>query len=243
MISAETDRFVTAITLTSQLRVELVKTDFSDEWPCFSAWTSTRGEEATPQARAGLINRLIKDRHGTPFEHMDITFRVTAPIFVWREHHRHRMASYNEESGRYKKLSPVFYVPDDLRPLQAVPGTKQMDYVVAPGTADQYLLVEGAFRAACESSYRQYEAMLDAGILREVARMVLPVSIMSTCIVKMNARSLMNFLSLRVDSPDSKFPSKPMREINYIADSYEHHFAQYAPMTHQAFVSAGRVAP
>lgn len=231
------------VQFTSQLSVELVKTDFSDEWPCFSAWTSTRGEEATPQARAGLINRLIKDRHGTPFEHMDITFRVTAPIFVWREHHRHRMASYNEESGRYKKLAPVFYLPDEKRPLQTVEGSRQMDYQVAPGTDDQYAMLQAAFRATCESSYRQYEAMLDAGILREVARMVLPVNIMSTCIVKMNARSLMNFLSLRVESPDATFPSKPMREINYVADAYEQHFAQLAPMTHRAFVDNGRVAP
>jgi thymidylate synthase (FAD) len=234
---------MTDIRLSSQLTVELVKTDFSDEWPCFSAWTSTRGDEATPEARAGLINRLIKDRHGTPFEHMDITFRVTAPIFVWREHHRHRMASYNEESGRYKKLAPVFYLPDDTRPLVAVPGTKQMDYITARGSTDQHHLIEGAFRATCESSYRAYEAMLDAGILREVARMVLPVNIMSTCIVKMNARALMNFLSLRVDSPDATFPSKPMREINIVADAYEQHFAAHAPMTHQAFIDNGRVAP
>lgn len=231
------------VCLTSEMSVELVKTDFSDKWPCFSAWTSTRGDEATPQARAGLIYRLIKDRHGTPFEHMDITFRVTAPIFVWREHHRHRMASYNEESGRYKKLAPVFYLPDGLRPLQQVPGSKSMDYQVAPGTDDQYALLQAAFRATCEDSYQQYEAMLDAGILREVARMVLPVNIMSTCIVKMNARALMNFLSLRVDSPDSWFPSKPMREINVIAAEYEGHFAAHAPVTYSAFVSNGRVAP
>lgn len=231
------------VEFTSDLRVELVKTDFSDEWPCFSAWTSTRGDEATPQARAGLIGRLVKDRHGTPFEHMDITFRVTAPIFVWREHHRHRMASYNEESGRYKKLAPVFYLPAAGRPLVQVEGSKQMDYRIESGTPQQYDVLRRTIGATCEYAYRSYEYMLDNGIVREVARMVLPVNIMSTCIVKMNARSLMNFLSLRVDSPDATFPSKPMREINYIADAYEQHFAQSAPITHQAFVDNGRVAP
>lgn len=228
---------------TSELKAELVKTDFSDDWPCFSAWTSTRGEEATPEARAGLINRLIKDRHGTPFEHMDITFRVTAPIFVWREHHRHRMASYNEESGRYKKLAPVFYWPAADRPLQAVEGSKSMDYQVEQGTPGQRAHVRNAFREACAVAYDRYESMLTAGILREVARMVLPVNIMSTCVVKMNARSLMNFLSLRVDSPDATFPSKPMREINDVADTYERYFAAHAPITHRAFVDNGRVAP
>lgn len=231
------------ITLTSQMPVELVKTDFSDEWPCFAAWTSTRGNEATPEARAGLINRLIKDRHGTPFEHMWATFRVTAPIFVWREHHRHRMASYSEESGRYKQLAPVFYLPNEVRPLVQVANSKQMDYQVAPGTSVQHALMESGFRATCERSYRTYEALLDADILREVARMVLPVNIMSTCIVTMNSRALMNFLSLRVESTEATFPSKPMREINYIADEYERHFAEHAPITHRAFVDNGRVAP
>lgn len=234
---------VTEIELTDQIVVEMVKTDFSDEWPCYSAWTSTKGDEATPEVRTRLIRRLITDRHGTPFEHMDMTFRVTAPIFVWREHHRHRMASYNEESGRYKVLRPLFYLPSELRPLQTVEGSKPMDYIVAPGTSDQYAMLQAAFRATCESSYRQYEAMLDQGIIKEVARMVLPVNIMSTCVVKMNARSLMNFIALRTRDERARFPSKPMYEIELVARAYEVFFSRYAPVTYQAFNDNGRVAP
>ena len=65
----------------------------------------------------GLINYLMRDRHGSPFEHSSMTFFVQAPIFMWREHFRHRIASYNEESGRYRELRPVFYVPGPDRRL------------------------------------------------------------------------------------------------------------------------------
>ncbi|WP_204268146.1 FAD-dependent thymidylate synthase, partial [Escherichia coli] len=70
----------------------------------------------TPRDR-GLINYLMRDRHGSPFEHNSMTFYVQAPIFVFREFMRHRIASYNEESGRYRELRPVFYVPARERNL------------------------------------------------------------------------------------------------------------------------------
>lgn len=73
--------------------------------------------------------------------------------------------------------------------------------------------------------------------------MVLPVNIMSTCIVTMNARGLMNFLSLRVDSEDAAYRSKPQHEIQMVAEQYEATFRNSAPITHAAFVAAGRVAP
>lgn len=228
------------ITFTSDIVVELVKTDFDDEWPCFAAWTSTKGADATPERKAGLINRLMADHHGTPFEMMDMTFRCTAPLFVWREHHRHRMASYNEESGRYKKLASVFYIPARDRPLVAVEGSKQMDYQVIPGTRQHHDELTYAVHGACTTAYDEYERLLYKGILKEVARMVLPVNIMSTCIVKMNARALMNFISLRTRDAGV---SKPMYEIEYVAKQYEQHFAAAAPMTYAAFNACGRVAP
>jgi len=151
--------------------------------------------------------------------------------------------SYNEESGRYKQLDPVFYVPGETRPIAKVEGTRNMDYVLEKGTADQHALIANAMWATCSDAYRQYEAMLDAGIVREVARMVLPVNIMSTCIVTCNARSLMHFLSLRQRHDDAKFPSKPQYEINLVADGYEMYLAEAAPLVHRSFVENGRVAP
>jgi thymidylate synthase (FAD) len=225
------------------VEVNLIESTFADDAVCFAAWTSTRGDEADHDARAGLINRLMRDRHGSPFEHMWIQFQVTAPIFVWREHHRHRMASYNEESARYRTMRPRFYVPPRHRPLRQVPGTKPMDYQLDAGTDNQYRRIVGALRAQSSSAYQEYESLLDSGIVREIARALLPVNLMSTCVVTMNARALMNFLSLRVKSDDAAYPSNPQWEINQVADEYERHFAHLAPLTHAAFIGNGRVAP
>lgn len=229
---------------TDEIVVQVLDSNFSDARVCVAARTSTLGAGADDAERYGLINALMRDRHGTPFEHMNATFRVIAPIFVWREHHRHRSGfSYNEESGRYKQLDPVFYVPGEDRPIAKVEGTKNMDYVLETGTEAQRKLIAQASWMSCKTAYSHYEKMLDAGIVREVARMVLPVNIMSTCIVTCNARSLMHFLSLRQRHDDAKFPSKPQWEINLVADGYERLLAAEAPMVHRSFVENGRVAP
>lgn len=234
----------TDVRFTDVISVELIDTNFSDARVCVAARTSTAGAGASDEERYGLINSLMRNRHGTPFEHMNATLRVTGPIFMWREHHRHRAGwSYNEESGRYKKLDPVFYIPGPNRPIAMVEGSKNMDYQLDEGTEYQQAVMGQIMAATCRSAYEGYEKMLDAGIVREVARMVLPVNIMSTCIVTCNARSLMHFLSLRQRHDDAAFPSKPMIEINLVADGYERLLSEEAPMVHRSFVENRRVAP
>lgn len=95
-------------------------------------------------------NFLMRERHGSPFEHNALTFKVRAPIFVWREHHRHRHMSYNEQSGRYMELSPDFYVPDAQRPLVQVGKTGA--YRFEPGTEEQHQLVVESTRRACQTA-------------------------------------------------------------------------------------------
>jgi thymidylate synthase (FAD) len=177
----------------------------------------------------------------SPFEHTSFTFFVRAPIFMWREHMRHRIASYNEESGRYRELEPVFYVPARERNLvqEGKPGA----YVFVPGTDEQSALVEEQVKASCTQAYAAYQAMLDAGVAREVARIVLPVTIFSSAYVTMNARALMNFLSLRTKREGSHFPSFPQREIEMVAEKYEAEFERLMPLTYAAFQANGRVAP
>ncbi len=231
----------------SDIYVELVRANASDSDVVFAARVSTVGEQsledvdADPERSTGLINYLMRDRHGSPFEHNSMTFFVKAPIFVWREHMRHRIASYNEESGRYRELLPVFYVPSHERPL--VQSGKTGAYEFHPGTTEQYELVDNSIKDSCTSAYGAYTQMLDAGIAREVARMVLPVTIYSSAYVTMNARALMNFLSLRRKVEGSQFVSYPQREIEMVAEVYEDHFAQLMPITHAAFNAHGRLAP
>lgn len=239
------------VTFSDEITVELVKHSAYDADVVFSARVSTEGERTkditddgtiVPGSRdAGLINFLMRERHGTPFEHSYFTFYVKAPIFVWREHMRHRIASYNEESGRYKVLEPEFYIPPRERKLQQIGKTGNYEFI--EGSNLQYALLITTLRRNCEAAYTDYLQLLNNGIAKEVARMSLPLNIYSSAYVTMNARALMNFLSLRVGAEDSKFPSYPQREIEMVGEEYEKIFSTIMPITYQAFINNGRVSP
>lgn len=149
--------------------------------------------------------------------------------------------SYNEESGRYRELQPVFYVPGEDRKLvqQGKPGA----YDFVEGTSHQHELVVAETKRAYTEAYEAYKRMLSGGIAREVARTVLPVGIYSSMYVTCNARSLMAFLSLRTKREDSKFPSYPQREIEMVAEKMEAEWARLMPITYEAFNANGRVSP
>lgn len=237
----------------SDVTVELVRSSASDSDVLFAARVSTQGEQTLEAAAAhtdasedekrskGLINYLMRDRHGSPFEHNSMTFYVQAPIFVFREFQRHRIASYNEESGRYKELSPVFYVPGPDRNLVQIGKTGAYEFL--PGSAEQIALVEQESRTASQVAYESYKRMLEAGVAREVARIVLPLNIYSSMYVTMNSRALMNFLSLRTQREGTHFPSFPQREIEMCAEKMEDFWAPLMPYTYEAFNKNGRVAP
>ncbi len=238
------------ISFRSDVTVELVRANASDADVLFAARVSTQGEQTLEAAQdesldtsrsKGLINYLMRDRHGSPFEHNSMTFYVQAPIFVFREFMRHRMASYNEESGRYRELNPVFYVPGPDRNLIQVGKAGAYDFL--PGTPEQTALVDAEVRAVCSAAYESYQRMLDAGVAREVARIVLPVTIYSSMYVTMNARSLMNFLSLRTKREGTHFPSFPQREIEMVAEKMEDFWVDLMPLTAETFNANGRVAP
>ena len=236
---------MTDLTFRSDMTVELVQSMGGDDAVVRSARVSTTSDTLSDfsmgQREEALINYLMRDRHGSPFEHNAFTFFVEAPIFVFREFMRHRIASYNEESGRYKELSPVFYVPGDDRKLVQVgkPGA----YTFEDGDYDQVKNTQAMTRLSSERSYELYKKMLDEGIAREVARVVLPVNIYSSMYVTMNARALMNFLSLRTTREGTHFPSFPQREIEMVAEKMEELFAEKMPITYATFNKNGRVAP
>ncbi|MEU1531251.1 FAD-dependent thymidylate synthase [Streptomyces fagopyri] len=236
------------IDLRSDVTVELVKHSAADSDVLFAARVSTVGEQSLdemgkdPERSKGLINYLMRDRHGSPFEHNSMTFFISAPIFVFREFMRHRVGwSYNEESGRYRELQPVFYVPDASRKLvqQGRPGK----YVFVEGTDEQRELVAGAMEESYLASYRTYQEMLAAGVAREVARAVLPVGLFSSMYATCNARSLMHFLGLRTQHELAKVPSFPQREIEMVGEKMEAEWARLMPLTYAAFNGNGRVAP
>lgn len=214
----------------------------SDQKVTGAARVSTgKGPEYTskgPEADAKLIEYLMAHGHGTPFEHAVFQFYVKAPIFVVREWQRHRMASYNEQSGRYSEFQPEFYMPDHVRVPD--PNNKQGAIRYEQPEGD----IVGGWDAsitrdigyAADDAFRRYRHMLDQGVAREMARIVLPLSLYTSFWFTVNARSLLNFLALRNHEA-------AQYEIRVYAEAIEMMFAEIMPLTYAAFVKSGRVAP
>lgn len=230
----------------SDMTVELVDSMGDDTSVVRAARVSTSGSSPSGSyqtTNAGLINYLMKNRHGSPFEHGAMSFRIEAPIFVTRELRTHRIGfSHNETSGRYRELDGVFYTPYYERPLvqQGNPGS----YQFVSGSDAQQDNVQMNLTTISIAAHNAYQEMLELGIAREVARMVLPVNTYSSMYITCNPRSIMAFLSLRVDwGSKAACRSHPMREIEMVALKMDEFFRRKFPLTHQAFVANGYAGP
>jgi thymidylate synthase (FAD) len=193
-----------------------------------------RRKEELDDSDVGLIGFLMRERHSSPFEHAVFRFHVRAPIFVAREWFRHRWSSFNEFSMRYAKATDEFYVPepDDVRTQVGKPGA----YSFEPVTPEVAETTREELRAVYEQAFATYDRLVELGVARELARSVIPVGAYTEFYWTVNARSLMNFISLRA-------AEAAQREIRRYAEACEHFFAEHMPVTHEAFVAAGRIAP
>lgn len=182
----------------------------------------------------GLIRFLMRERHGTPFEHNSLRFHVRVPMFVAREWFRHRVSSFNEESARYHQLSADFYLPDPaaVRSQVGRPGA----YTFEPVDEELAQETRSLMQETYDDLYRKYESLVEKGVAKEVARAILPVGIYTQFYWTVNARSLMNFLSLR-NAPAAQY------EIRVYAEAVESLWAQTMPITHESFVEFGRRSP
>ena len=181
----------------------------------------------------GLIRFLIRERHGSPFEHGYFRFLVKAPLFVVREHHRHRSGhSYNEWSGRYAKMDPEFYVPENVRTQVGKPGS----YSFEPVADDVRESTRREIEENAERAFEAYERMLEQGVAKEVARAVLPLSTYTKYYWSCNPRSLMHFCGLRNHE-------SAQWEIRQYAAAAESFLERLMPITHAAFVANNRTAP
>ncbi len=141
-----------------------------------------------------LINYLWRNFHTTPFESVTFTFEVKAPIFVFRQWHRHRTWSYNELSARYKELPEEFYVPELNQITTQSTDNKQMRTTEQHGDA---LHLKNAIISQNQDAFRTYKWMLQQDCPRELARSVLPVSTYSHMFATVNLLNLLKFLTLR----------------------------------------------
>lgn len=182
----------------------------------------------------GLIGFLMRERHGTPFEHNAFRFHIKCPLFVAREWFRHRIGSYNEFSARYSEVPNEFWVPaeDAIRTQVGKPGAYTFEQVDDDVAEQAVATIAGMNQA----SYNAYQLLLELGVAKEVARGVLPVSMFTQFYWTVNARSLMNFLSLRTDE-------NAQLEIRQYANEVEVLFREQMPATWSAWVECGKVCP
>ncbi len=233
---------MTEIEFSSEMTVKLVRSMASDDMVVQAAQVSAKGENNPETVPLRLIQALMKGKHGSPFEHNAFTFFVEAPLFVFREWQRHRIGSFNEMSGRYTELPGKFYIPANDRNV-VNSGTKMKpNFIESKGLTGS---VRHVLKLNAGASWEIYREMLDMEVAPEVARMVLPLNIYSQMYWTVNARSLMNFLSLRGTQDDrpEEIRSYPQREIQMAAEQIEMIFDEVMPATYHAFVENNRVAP
>ena len=193
-----------------------------------------RRKEEMEAADEGLIGFLMRDRHGSPFEHNAFRFHIRTPIFVAREWFRHRIGSFNEFSMRYARATDDFYVPapEDVRTQVGKPGSYSFE-AVEPELAEA---TRERLKEVYETAYRTYEELVEQGVARELARAVLPVGAYTEFYWTVNARALMNFVSLRNSET-------AQREIRRYAEACELFLEQRMPITYAAFIANNRTAP
>jgi thymidylate synthase (FAD) len=193
-----------------------------------------RRKEEMDESDEGLIRFLMRDRHGTPFEHNSFRFHIRTPLFVAREWFRHRIGSFNEFSMRYARATDEFYIPEpeDVRSQIGKPGA----YSFEPVSDELAETAREELRAVYEAAYAAYERLVEAGVARELARAAIPVGAYTEFYWTVNARALMNFVSLRA-------ADTAQREIRRYADACELFLAEKMPVTHASFVASGRIAP
>lgn len=221
---------MTDIEFVTSTSVELIRTNASDDMVAMAAWVSNDMDSverlADKDKVEGLIKFLYKNRHMSPFEHGQFTFKVDVPLFVRSEWHRHRTQSYNEVSGRYTQMAPRLYLAPSERPL--IQEGKMGAYYFVAGSDEQYAVYLREKQLSAEEDIARYHRLLNLGIAKEVARTELPLSLMTQFYATVNPRNLMAFLDLRTD-PTALY------EIRQAAGQVEEIFATTMPLTYKAY--------
>lgn len=180
--------------------VKLVRVDGAEYDICRAARTSHRNQnqEQNEDRDKKLLNYLMRNEHTSPFEMCELLFEIKLPIFVARQMMRHRTANVNEMSGRYEEFEMDFYVPSMDSICMQASSNKQgrgerMSEMVASRIAE-------LITSSSSESYENYKAMIDCGVAKEIARIVLPLNFYTTIWFKMDLNNLIKFLKSRLDS-------------------------------------------
>jgi thymidylate synthase (FAD) len=196
-----------------------------DTSPDNDARISTGSSARTEDQQTTLVRFLLRHKHTTPFEGSVIKFEVRAPIMVIREWFRHRTFSYNEESGRYKQLDPLYYAPEEDRVATQSKSNHQGSGEQHPEAA-QFVVQWKNEQTAFEESY--VSLIQDHNVARELARLNMPVSHYSTFVVTGNLLNWFRFLQLRMEAT-------AQHEIRVYAEAIYEISKQYFPKSFAAF--------
>ncbi len=188
-----------------------------DELDIVNAARVSFGHEDTvlDEKNKGLINFLLRERHMSPFEHVQLFFDIKCPIFVARQFHRHRTQSINEWSGRYSEINQGFYIPEEdyIREQKGKPGQYFFEEV---DDSDTVAAARTLIMRAQTDAFHTYRALLDMGVAKEVCRSVLPQGAYTRYKFSMNLRNFLHFLSLRAEAhtqQESRDYAEAMEEL------------------------------
>lgn len=207
--------------------VEIVDYMGGDRSAVRAARVSHGKDISTDERDKNLIAYLMKNGHTSPFEHITFTFHVKAPIFVVRQWFRHRIGmSPNEISRRYtSKNVDEFYIPSNIR-IQDIEDKQKSVVVEDEGLKKQMIeIIEDAYL----KTYESYEKLINLGVAKELARIILPVGEYTEFYLTTNARALMHFLDLRASS-------HAQWEIQQYAIALAYFFQKICPWTYEAYI-------
>ncbi|MDR3301419.1 MAG: FAD-dependent thymidylate synthase [Spirochaetaceae bacterium] len=175
----------------------------SDERVVQSARVSYGKGTKTYREDAGLIDYLLRNRHTSPFEQVVLTFHIKMPIFVARQWVRHRTARLNEISGRYSVMKDDFYLPadNDVSP-QSVDNKQARSHESFP--AEKTEKIRASLAEEQKRAYKEYSALIDEGLAREIARINLPLSLYTEVYWQIDLNNLFHFLELRTGAHAQK---------------------------------------
>lgn len=183
-----------------------------------STGSGNKGQEADRK----LFKTLLRDNHGSPLEFGGLVFKLKMPLYLVAQLQRHRMASYSQKSARYVEMEMTFHRPKKWRTQSKINRQMSDSEIEDQGKANE------AFDSAIAAAVNAYAALLDLGVSREQARVVLPVATETELYVQMNLRSLMNFLQLRV-AKDAQ------GEMRVYAEDMQNIFKIQFPLLHDLF--------
>lgn len=212
----------------SYMDVELITSSGDDNLICNAARVSTGNDVAGYDESAGLINYLWREGHTSPFEHVSLTFKIHVPLFIARQIMRHRTFSYNEISGRYSKLSPVFWLPDLGRPLRNKGSGAYPELVFHDEHEESYRVAKNTIEVVTHGATEAYQRMLDAGIATEVARVVLPQNMFTSFYMTGNLKNFFDFI-------DKRIVDNAQEEVQEVGHRMTWHINQVTPLAVKAW--------